>query len=292
MTDLTGKHILVTGATNGIGEIAAHELAQMGATVIVVSRSEAKCKRVVDEIRAQTNNPNVSYMAADLSDMDAVRQLAEAYKQKFDRLDVLLNNAGALFDSYQQSVDGLEMTFALNHINYFLLTHELLPLIRQTAEANPDWGARIVNVSSEAHRTGMNWDDVQFQNGYNAMNAYGQSKCMNVLFTYELADRLEGTNITANALHPGFVATGFGKNGNWFLRGLMTVAHLFAKSPEDGAATSVYLASSPEVHGVSGKYFANKQQKQSIPQTYDKQAQQRLWQMSEAITGIAEPASA
>lgn len=289
MVDMTGKHVMVTGATNGIGEVSALELARMGATVVVVSRSEAKCKRVVNSIRQATGNLNVSYMAADLSDMEAVRQLADAYKMKFDRLDVLLNNAGAFFESRQTSVDGLEMTFALNHINYFLLTHELLPLIQQTATDNPAWGARIVNVSSEAHRSGMNWNDVQYERGYNAINAYGQSKCMNVLFTYELADRLAGTGITVNALHPGFVATGFGMNSNWLIRGLMTLIRPLARTPEQGAETNIYLASSPEVQGVTGKYFADNQQQQTIPSTYEKGEQERLWVLSEEITGIKQP---
>jgi len=290
MADMTGKHVLVTGATNGIGEVSAHELARMGATVVVVSRSEAKCKRVVDRIRQETGNSNVSYMAADLSDMEAVRELAAAYKAKFDRLDVLLNNAGAVFTERKTSVDGLEMTFALNHINYFLLTYELLPLIEQTAASHPDWGARIVNVSSEAHRTGINWDDVQFERNYNTMNAYGQSKCMNVLFTYDLADRLNGTGVTVNAAHPGFVATGFGMNSNWFWRGVMTMVRPFARTPEQGAETSIYLASSPAVQGVTGKYFADKAPKQTIQSTYEKSEQARLWALSEDVTGIKQTA--
>ncbi|MEO0564451.1 MAG: SDR family oxidoreductase [Chloroflexota bacterium] len=287
MTDLTGKHIIVTGATNGIGEVAARELARMNATVVVVSRSESKCKATVDSIRQDTGNTNVSYMAADLSDMEAVRELAEAYRNKFDRLDVLLNNAGAIFTERRESEQGLEMTFALNHINYFLLTHELLPLIRQTADANPDWGARIVNVSSAAHQSGMNWQDVQYKNGYNALSAYGQSKCMNVLFTYALARRLEGTNIAVNALHPGFVETGFGTETNWFVRGMLKMLQpLFAKSPMEGAETSIYLASSPDIQGVTGKYFVDSQQKQTIAATYEEAEQERLWTLSEEITGI------
>lgn len=291
MIDMTGKHVLVTGATNGIGEVSARELARMGATVVVVSRSEAKCKRVVDSIRQETNNPNVSYMAADLSDMDAVRQLAAAYKARFTRLDVLLNNAGAVFSERQTSADGLEMTFALNHISYFLLTYELLPLIEQTAASHPEWGARIVNVSSEAHRSGMNWDDVQFERRYNAMSAYGQSKCMNVLFTYDLADRLRATGVAVNAVHPGLVATGFGMNTNWFFRGVASLLHLVARSPEEGAETSIYLASSPAVDGVTGKYFADKTPRQTIPSTYDKGEQERLWALSEAVTGVKQSVS-
>jgi NAD(P)-dependent dehydrogenase (short-subunit alcohol dehydrogenase family) len=289
MTDMTGKHVIVTGATNGIGEVAARELARMGATVVVVSRSEAKCKRVVDSIRQQTGNSNVSYMAADLSDMEAVRELAIAYKAKFDRLDVLLNNAGAVFSERKVSADGLEMTFALNHVNYFLLTHELLDLIKSTAAANPDWGARVVNVSSEAHRSGMNWQDVQYENGYNAFNAYGQSKYMNILFTRELATRLEGTGVTTNSLHPGFVGTGFGKETNWFFRAALTLISPFAKTPEQGAETSIYLASSDAVKGVTGKYFADSQQKTPQLAADVADEQKRLWALSEEVTGIKQP---
>jgi NAD(P)-dependent dehydrogenase (short-subunit alcohol dehydrogenase family) len=289
MTDMTGKHVIVTGATNGIGEVAARELARMGATVVVVSRSEAKCKRVVDSIRQQTGNSNVSYMAADLSDMEAVRELAVAYKAKFDRLDVLLNNAGAVFSERKTSADGLEMTFALNHVNYFLLTHELLDLIKSTAAANPDWGARVVNVSSEAHRSGMNWSDVQYESGYNAFNAYGQSKYMNILFTRELASRLEGTGVTTNSLHPGFVGTGFGKETNWFFRAALTLISPFAKTPEQGAETSIYLASSDAVKGVTGKYFADSQQKTPQLAADVADEQKRLWALSEEVTGIKQP---
>jgi NAD(P)-dependent dehydrogenase (short-subunit alcohol dehydrogenase family) len=223
--------------------------------------------------------------------MDEVRQVAEMFKASHERLDVLVNNAGAYFNNRQESVDGYEMTFALNHLSYFLLTNLLLDILRATADAHGD--ARIVNVSSEAHRnTTINFDDLQRTNSYSGFGVYGESKLMNILFTYELDRHLQDTDVSVNALHPGFVNTGFGMNNNglirWLLGGLQT---LFAKSEEEGAQTSIYLASSPEVKGVSGKYFADKQLKKSSSASYDQDAQKRLWQISAELTGLSEPAS-
>lgn len=282
---MTDKHVMVTGATNGIGEVAALALAKLGATVIVVSRSETKCAQTVDRIRAESQNPNVSYIAADLSDMDATRQLAAAYKAKFGRLDVLLNNAGAYFAERKESLDGFEMTLALNHIGYFLLTHELLDVLQATAGTYGE--ARIVNVSSMAHQSGMNWDDLQYQKRWNGFGAYGQSKHMNILFTYELARRLAGSGVTVNALHPGFVNTGFGLNNGGIIRALMNVAQsLAARSADKGAETSIYLAASDDVRGVTGKYFVDCKAVKSSSATYDEQAWARLWELSEQWTGI------
>lgn len=284
MLDMTGKHVIVTGATNGIGEVAALELARMGATVIVISRSESKCKATVDRIKAETGNANVSYLVADLSSIADTRRVASAYKAQFDRLDVLVNNAGALFNDRKESVDGIELTMALNHIGYFVLTGELLDLIKQTAAANPDHGARIVNVSSNAHRISVNWDDLQFNKNFNGFSVYGQSKHMNVLFSYELARRLADTHVTVNVLHPGFVATGFGHNNPaWFSSVLKVIQSLFARSSNDGAATMIYLASSPAVAGVTGKYFVDEKETRSIEATYDQSNWTRLWDITEEL---------
>lgn len=292
MTDMTGKHVIVTGATNGIGEEAALEIARMGATVCVISRSEAKCQATVARIKSETGNPNVSYIAADLSSIDGAIGAANTYKAQFDRLDVLLNNAGAVFDSYQTSADGLEMTFALNHLNYFLMARELQSLLVQTAAANPDWGARIINVSSDAHRVTMNWENLQGEKGYQGFQAYGQSKQMNILHANELARRLQGTDVTVNSLHPGLVATGFGKNGGAFMRMAASFLHLFAKSSSDGAQTSIYLATSPDVKGVTGKYFANSQEKTPIPATQDPTNWERLWAYTERVLAEKETVTA
>lgn len=282
---MQNKVVMVTGATNGIGEVTALELARQGATVVVVSRTLSKLESTVTSIKAETGNDNVSYIQADLSSMAEVRKVAEEFLASFDRLDVLVNNAGAYFADRKTTVDDYEMTFALNHLNYFLLTNLLLDTIKQTAETHGE--ARIVNVASDAHQpASVKFDDIQATN-YSAFGRYGETKLMNVMFTYALARRLEGTNVSTNALHPGFVQTGFGKNNggvaSFFISAL---GKLFGKSPEDGAATNIYLAASPEVKGITGKYWANQKQKSSNKASYDVEAQEKLWSISEELVGI------
>lgn len=279
---MQGKVCLVTGATAGIGRVTARELARQGATVIVAGRNAEKSAAVVEQIKQQTGNPNVAYLLADLSSQSEVRALANQFKRQYPRLDVLVNNAGAMFLRRQESADGIEMTFALNHLNYFLLTNLLLDTLIANAPA------RIVNVASRAHVgvAGLNFDDLQNQKGYFGWRAYGQSKLCNVLFTYELARRLEGTSVSANALHPGLVATRFGSN-NTGLSWIWTFVNLFALSAEEGAQTPIYLAASPEVEGVTGRYFYQSKALPSSKASYDAQAARRLWQVSEQMTGLA-----
>jgi NAD(P)-dependent dehydrogenase (short-subunit alcohol dehydrogenase family) len=283
MVDFKEKYALVTGATNGIGFVTALELARLGITVMIVGRNEARCLEAVKRIADETGNPTIHYMVADLSDMRAVRLLAQAYRAQFNQLDILVNNVGAIFMKRLESVDGLEMTFALNHMSYFVLTQDLLPLIQHSAERDAEFGARIVNVSSGAHVLPVNWKDLQFQRSYSGFRAYSQSKHMNVLFTYELAKRLAGTGITVNALHPGAVATNFMRDNGWFSKALSSVAKVFQKSPQEGAQTSIYLSTSPNVHNVSGKYFDNCAERKSFPATYDPKAWARLWEISQQI---------
>lgn len=280
------KIVIVTGATNGIGEVTALELARQGAHIGIVSRSEAKCQQTVSMIQRETGNQQVDYFVADLSTLAEIRSVAEKLRNHYDRIDVLVNNAGALFNSRQLSADGYEMTFALNHLNYFLLTNLLLDRIQATAEQFGD--ARIVNVSSDAHQAakGVNFDDLQREDGYSSFSVYSESKLMNILFTYELAERLADTDITVNALHPGFVRTGFGKNNNPLMTLGMKIAQIFAISPEQGAETMIYLASDPEVKGITGEYWAKKHPKQSNQVSYDRDAWRRLWEVSTEITGI------
>ncbi|MFN8487446.1 MAG: SDR family oxidoreductase [Caldilineaceae bacterium] len=280
---MQGKICLVTGATAGIGEVTARELARLGAHVLVVGRSRAKAAATVNQIKQQTGNPNVEFMLADLSSQQAIRQLADQFKQQHNRLDVLLNNAGALFMQRQETVDGLEMTFALNHLSYFLLTNLLLDTLKASAPA------RIINVASDAHQGSViHFDDLQGRQKYRGFSAYSQSKLANILFTYELARRLVGTQVTANTLHPGFVASNFATNNGWFYDKIFRFfAKYIAISPEQGARTSVYLASSPEVANVSGKYFVKQKVATSSRASYDEAAAQRLWQVSEALTGLA-----
>lgn len=273
------KIVLVTGATDGIGKVAARELARQGATVIVAGRNPDKTEAVAAEIRQATGNTRVSAMVADLSAQQGVRALARQVVSAHPRLDVLLNNAGAIFSSRQVSADGIEMTWALNHLNYFLLTHLLLDALK----AAP--AARVVNVSSDAHQMArMNFDDLQATKRYTAFGAYGQSKLANVMFTYELARRLAGTPITINALHPGAVATGFGRNNGGMWSTMLGVFNRFSLTPDEGAKTSIYLASSPDVAGVTAKYFASCKEKSSSKVSYDVDAQRRLWDLSAEIT--------
>ena len=278
---MSGKVCLVTGATAGIGEVTARELAKQGATVVVAGRSLERCENTTRRIREQTSNPNVDFLAADLSSQRQIRRLAEDFRGRYQRLDVLVNNAGAFYMKRQESSDGIEMTFALDHLSYYLLTLLLLDLLEDSAPA------RIVNVSSGAHQGGqIRFDDLNGKQKFSGWGAYSQAKLANVLFTYELDRRLKGKGITANALHPGFVATQFAKNNGAIYRASMSVVHLFARTPEQGASTSIYLASSPEVEGVSGKYFVDQKPGRSSPASYDLATAEKLWQVSAEMVGL------
>ncbi len=290
MTDtdksMEGKICIVTGATSGIGEVTASALAQMGAMVILVGRDPRRGAAALERIKRVAPNAQLEFMLADLSSQAQVRQLAQEFKGRHSRLDVLVNNAGAWLTRYRESVDGIEMTFALNHLGYFLLTNLLLDTLKTSAPA------RIINVSSYGHRAGrMNFDNPQFRQRYDGMQAYRQSKLANILFTYELARRLEGTGVTVNVLNPGLVATNFGLNNfglnDGWLKSLLRRAYaLVAISAEQGAQTAIYLAASPEVEGVTGKYFVKEKEAQSSPASHDRAAATCLWQLSETMTGL------
>ena len=288
MTTMQGRICLITGGTNGIGKSTAQALAQMGATVVIVGRNAQKTSQVVDEIRSATRNPNVDALVADLSSQQDVRRLAGEFKSKYPRLHVLLNNAGALFWTRRLTPDGLETTFALNHLAPFLLTNLLLDTIKASAPA------RIINLSSRAHQRGrIDFEDLHSERHYVGMDVYGNSKLANILFTIELSRRLEGTGVTANAVHPGFVNSGFAKNNDGLAFKLFgVVGPLIARSPEKGAETSVYLASSPEVEGVTGKYFADSKVTQTAPQAADAEAAKRLWEVSAEMVHLATPVAA
>ena len=254
---------------------------RIGATVFLVGRSPERCAAAADEIRSQTNAAEVQWFAADLSSLGELRRLATAVAERCPRLDVLVNNAGGIFLSRQESADGIEMTLALNHLSYFLLTNLLLPQI------NRGHPARIVNVASDAHKgASINFDDIQGKVRYSAWRAYQQSKLANILFTYELARQLEGTSVTVNALHPGFVRTNIFRDPSWRAWLIRRVADVIALSPERGSQTSVYLASSPEVATISGKYFVKEKPAPSSPQSHDRAAATRLWELSREMTGI------
>ena len=275
--DLSGKTIIVTGANSGIGKSAARGLASMGASVTMVARSRERGEKALKEVQTASASNNVRLMLCDLSSQVSIREFAAAFESENDRLDVLLNNAGSNYFKRHESVDGLELTFALNHMGYFVMTNLLLNIIK----ASPP--ARIVNVSSDEHRVDrIAFDDLQREQDYGT-NVYAETKLMNVLFTYDLARRLEGTGVIVNTMHPGFSRTNFGRRDNGFLgKFFVPVASLFGRSPERGAETAIYLASSPEVEGVTGKYFVDKQAVPSVDLSYDKAVQARLREASEA----------
>jgi NAD(P)-dependent dehydrogenase (short-subunit alcohol dehydrogenase family) len=276
-----GKVCVVTGATSGIGLVTAQALARQGATLIVVARNRERGAATVSRIQRETGNSAVELMVADLSSQAQVRQLASEVQHRFTRLEVLINNAGALFDRRQLSQDGIEMTFALNHLAYFLLTNLLLDPLKAAGSA------RIVNVSSEAHRHAqLDFSDLQGQLRYSGWRAYSRSKLANILFTYELARRLAGTGVVANALHPGFVATNFGRNNRSITAAFFRLLQLAAISPEEGAQTIIFLASSPEVRGITGEYFVKQKAVRSSQVSYDRAAAERLWQVSAGMTGL------
>jgi NAD(P)-dependent dehydrogenase (short-subunit alcohol dehydrogenase family) len=281
--NMNGKICLVTGGTNGIGKATAQALAQMGATVVIVGRNAQKISQVVEEIRAASGNKNVDSLLADLSSQQEVRRLAKEFKSKYSHLHVLLNNAGGFFMRRQLSVDGIEMTFALNHLAYFLLTNLLLDTLKASAPA------RIINVSSDAHASGkIEFDNLQGERVYSP-RAYDNSKLADILFTTELARRLEGTGVTVNALHPGFVATGFAKNNGKVIAALVSIfAPLVARSPAKGAETSIYLASSPSAEGITGKYFHDAHVIPAAPQATDMVVARKLWDVSAKMVHLAD----
>jgi NAD(P)-dependent dehydrogenase (short-subunit alcohol dehydrogenase family) len=283
MTSMQGKICLITGGTNGIGKSTALGLARMGATVVIVGRNASKTARVVNEIKSATAMDNVTALLADLSSLNDVRRLAGEFKSEYAQLHVLINNAGAVFLKRQLSMDGFEMTFAVNHLAHFLLTNLLIDTIRASAPA------RIVVVSSAAHTGGrIDFKNLQGERHYGGMEAYGNSKLANLLFTMELARRLEGTGVTVNALHPGFVNTGFAKNNGVLVATVFgAVAPLIARPPEKGAATSIYLASSPEVQGITGKYFSDSKMVRTAPQAADTAVAKRLWEISAEMVHLA-----
>ena len=271
------KICLVTGATDGIGKVTAITLARMGATVVGVGRNAQKTAAVTQEIKQATGNQNVDFLVADLSQVRQVRQVAAEFKRRYPRLDVLINNAGGYFARRQQTAEGREMTWAPHHLTFFVLTNELLDMLKASAPS------RIVNVSSDAHQgSSLNLQDVEFEQGYGqGWRPYAHSKLANVMFTYELARRLKDTGVTANALHPGFVATRFGLNNGTLMNLVMkSIQRLAAISPEKGAQTSVFLASAPAVEGVTGKYFSHSKITPSTQASYDTDIAGRLWDLS------------
>jgi retinol dehydrogenase 12 len=284
--NMNGKICLVTGATNGIGKAAAQALAQMGATVVIVGRDAQKAARVTADIKEVSGNQNVDYLIADLSSQQEILRLAGEFKNKYQHLHVLLNNAGGTFTTRLLSADGIEMTFALNHLAYFLLTNLLLDTLMASSPA------RIINVSSDAHSGGkIEFGNLQSEQNYSSFGPYGNSKLANILFTTELAHRLEGTGVTVNALHPGLTSTGFGSNNTGFFMKIMKVIiPLIGRTPERGAETSIYLASSPEVQSITGKYFVDCKVTKPALQAEDRAVARKLWDVSTGMVHLTETA--
>ncbi len=280
--NLRGKTCMVTGASNGIGKAAALELARTGAELVLVCRDRARGEAAVAEIAAQSGSHRVDLMLADLSSQAEIRRLASDFLATGRPLHVLLNNAGLMNTERTLTVDGIETTFAVNHLGYFLLTLLLLDRLKASAPA------RIVNVASDAHRFArgrLDFANLQGEKSYAAMRNYGQSKLANILFTRELARRLAGSGVTVNCLHPGTVATRFAQNNGGFYRFGTRLIAPFIRTPAKGAETSVYLCASPEVTGVSGQYFSDKRAKSPAKFAQDDDDARRLWEVSAQMTG-------
>jgi retinol dehydrogenase 14 len=276
-----GKTVLITGGTSGIGKATAVAMAAMGANVVVVGRNQERGGAAVEEIKAQSHNESVELMLADLSVQAEVRRLAEEFLERYDRLDVLVNNAGLVQSKRTETPDGIETTLAINHLAPFLLTNLLLGCLEQSAPS------RVITVSSEAQRWGtMDFEDMQSRRKYRGFPVYGMTKLANIMFTYELAERLDGTGVMANCLHPGSVGTNFGQNNRGAMALFFRTFKPFMRSPEQGADTLIWLASSPEVDGVSGKYFSDRKEIEAKKVAYDPAARRRLWEISEELTGL------
>jgi retinol dehydrogenase-14 len=283
---MAGRAVLVTGGSGGIGRATALGLATMGARVAITGRDRGRTEGAAREIRA-AGGGQVDVFIADLSAQSEVRRLADEVLQSLSRIDVLINNAGGYWHTRHVTADGLERTFAVNHLAPFLLTNLLLDRLKQGASA------RVVTVSSNAQTMGrIDFNDLQGERSYSGGRAYNQSKLANVLFSYELARRLQTTSVTANALHPGMVSTSFGAEDPASLQRLFVpIVRPFMKTPVQGAATSIYLASAPDLEQVTGRYFANSKPKRSAKRSYDEAAAARLWQVSADLVGLTAPGS-
>ncbi len=276
--ELNGKNAMITGATSGIGRVTAFEIAGRGARLILPVRNMEKGEVLKSDIRRETGSTKVELMHCDLASLNSIRQLALDFEKNHDRLHLLVNNAGLWEVKRKESEDHIEMNFAVNHLAPFLLTMLLLPVIRKSSPA------RIVNVSSTAHKYGtMRFDDLEGKKRWGSMQSYAQSKLANILFTRKLAGVLEGSGVTVNCLHPGVVNTGLFANMPGPFHGLFS---LFMISPEKGARTSIYLATSPDVEGVTGEYFAKRKREKTSAQAGDMKAADMLWEISKEYCGL------
>lgn len=279
---MEGRVCMITGANSGIGKATAQGLAELGATVVMVCRDRERGESALTEISQGSGNSSISLLVADLASQKSIRQLAKEFTDTHPKLHVLINNAGVLLTKRTLTEDNIEITFAVNHLAPFLLTNLLLNTLKASAPS------RIVTVSSDAHQGAqINFDDLQGEKHYSGFEAYSQSKLANILFTYELAKHLDTPKLTANCLHPGVIRTNLGRHQHSILfRAGYRFVSLFFSSPAKGSQTVVYLASSPDVEGVNGKYFFKKKEKKSSAESYDEAAAQKLWEISAKLTGI------
>jgi NAD(P)-dependent dehydrogenase (short-subunit alcohol dehydrogenase family) len=281
---MKNKICLITGATSGIGKAAALKLADLGASLILLSRNETQGEKICAQVRKKMHDTQIKFYKVDISSMKEVRNVSEKIKSDFNHIDVLINNAGARFDNYLKNDEGIELTFATNYLGHFLLTLSLIEMLRNSAQG------RIINVSSPAHARGtQELDDIVAPMHYDRRLAYGRSKLGNIFFTYELSSRLKNSKITVNAVDPGGVATNFSRNNGlyaWLKHYLSYILQLKLISPQKAAETIVYLSSSGEVSGITGKYFFEKKEISSSPASYDREAALKLWQLSLKLTGF------
>ena len=279
------KTVMITGANSGIGKQTARELNRIGAKVIMLCRNEERAKKAMEEIIADTGNDDIEILIGDLESQDSIRNAVSEFKKKYDKLHVLINNAGFVNFKKQFTAEGYEKTWATNHLGHFILTNLLLDVIKASSPA------RIINLSSFGHKMVEEkpLEDMNYENKkYNHIKAYGNSKLMNLLFTFELARRLEGTGITVNAVHPGPIRSKFGrsKNNPWWYRFGYSMSYPFLKSVKTGAATSIHLATSQEGGEISGKYWTKSKIKESSELSQNIEMQERLWEISEQMTNI------
>ena len=276
------KVCIVTGSNSGIGKETALALADMGATVVMVVRNRELGEAALAEIIAETGSNNIDLMICDLSSMNTIRDFATAFKSKYDRLDVLINNAGAVISDRQITDDGFERTLAVNYLAPFLLTHELLPLLKDSAPS------RVVNLSSGlAKRANVNLDDLQNELSYKSMRVYGSAKLKVIMYTYEMARRLKDTGVSVNVVLPGFVVTNLGRSsGSFASRIMFGMMKPFQLSPKEGAETSVYVATTPEIEGLTGKCFEKKQEIETSEESYNVDLQKQLWDITIGLLGL------
>ncbi|MEX0723472.1 MAG: SDR family oxidoreductase [Gracilimonas sp.] len=278
---MNNKLCIITGANSGIGFETTKALAEKGAYIVMVCRNEDKAETARKQIIEETSNRGIDIVLCDFAIQSEIRKAAEEIKKNYDKIDVLINNHGFLASEKEETVDGLEMTFAVNHIGYFLFTNLLLDHIKAAASG------RIISVASEAHRAGeFDPENIQLDENFSPWKAYGNSKLFNIMFTKELARRVADTNVTANSLHPGVVASNFAQSGSWIMKTLFTIGKPFFVSPKKGAATSIYLASSNDIKNVNGAYFRNKKVATPSKTARDENAAKELWEISEKLCSL------